>query len=62
MSAKGLPVLAGIEEEMIKPETKLKEADYELFGKEWEKEVMKHTKKELVDIIRRMGKRNDETF
>ena len=30
------------------------EDDYEPYGKEWEKEMMKMTKKELVDFIRRI--------
>ncbi len=39
----------------IKP----KEAEYEPYGKEWEKEILKHTKIELIDFIRRIGKKQD---
>ncbi len=30
------------------------EKDYEPYGKEWEKELMKFTKKQLIDFIRQI--------
>jgi len=32
--------------------------DYELFGPEWEKEMMKHTKKHLISYVRAAWKRS----
>ncbi len=32
------------------------EKDYEPYGKEWKKELMKFTKKQLIDFIRKIKK------
>lgn len=43
----------------MRPKTIVAKKEYIPFGKEWEKEMMKLTKKELVDRIRKLSKEKE---
>ncbi len=38
----------------------MQEPEYEPYGKEWEREMMKHTKMELIDFIKKAWKKMKE--